>query len=166
MRACRIRSSIRLCSYTAARRSPNLTDDLTLLIQSISIQDSNTWFASRHGRLQRLANTTNVQACPVPDNPAKWIKLDENWNVFQFMAEPMARCPGCQHYLVVWRTVGDFNSGTGQPAANPGCTSPLLITVGYGNPASAADALTWYAAATANLAHSIPRPVDLPTRTR
>jgi hypothetical protein len=140
-------------SYSAGVTGIPKFNGLTYVANPVYLDPgSNTWFGFQAWSVQRLAeyyyNTGNAQAGAILNKWANWIKTG---NVFHFI-------PGTNGEdvevasTISWSGLpaGDFNSGSGQPPANPG----LHITiVNYGQDmgtmASAANALTWYAAATA-----------------
>jgi len=107
--------------------------------------------------MQRLAEYTIRTAMPRPEHLAKWINWMKTGNVFQFMAGTNGEMssPALSRGLGTCRRL---HSGTGQPAANL-VAHTIVNTVRYGYPGFTADALTWYAAATAQFWH-----IDTATR--
>jgi len=111
---------------------------------------SNTWFGFQAWSMQRLAeyyyNTGNAQAGAILKNWVAWVEGSAVKFVTGTNGEDVNAAS-----TIGWSGApsGNFTSGSGQPAANPGLhVSIVNFGTDMGTIASAADALTWYAAAT------------------
>lgn len=139
-------------SYSAAVAGTPKFNGMTYVANPVYLDPgSNTWFGFQAWSVQRLAEyyyyTGNAQAGAIL---AKWVNWLKTGNIFQFI--PGTNGEDVQVASTIsWSgaPAGDFNTGSGQPPANPGLH---ISIVNYGQDmgtmASAANALTWYAAAT------------------
>jgi hypothetical protein len=139
-------------SYTAAPAGTPKFNGMTYVANPVYLDPgSNTWFGFQAWSMQRVAElyyyTGNAQAGLIANRWVNWLK---NGSVFQFF-------PGTNGENVrVASTIswtgapaGDFNSGSGQPPANPDLRVNIVnYGQDMGTMSSAANALTWYAAAT------------------
>lgn len=139
-------------SYTAAPAGTPKFNGMTYVANPVYLDPgSNTWFGFQAWSMQRLAEyyfrTGSPQAGAILNKWVNWLKTG---NVFRFVSGTHGEDVQVAS-TISWSgaPVGDFNSGSGQPPANLG----LHVTiVNYGSDmgtmASAANALSWYAAAT------------------